>query len=187
MNKRRIHFKHRKNTVRMVREPDYGHPAWEQDSLPTPDTVPDAFYFRAEPAYPRTQKAETRKKSLSSLSATRLRKRLYASGLKGPELAGVLHEILAGEPVAQGMSVAGTWRVAPFRERFGRRVARAVLRFVHVQLIILDEFGYYASPGLADFVRKAMNTGRKHAAVTLVAQQVLPTPGRIPRRVSFRH
>lgn len=187
MNKRRHRLKHRKNAVRITLEPDYGHEAWGSDIPPTPVTVPDAFYRSCEPVYPREPAPETRQKPHQSLSASMLRKRLYRAGLKGVEAKRVLREIMAGDEVEDGVAISGSWGVPSFRKQFGRRIALAVLRFVHIQVIVLDEFAYYASPGLADFVQKAMSIGRTHSASPLVVEQTLPLPVAVARRVSFRY
>lgn len=172
--------------MRVEYEPDYDHEAWESDVPPTPDSTPDAFYRVTEPAHPKVRESTTRRKPHSSLTASKIRNRLYSAGVQGAKAKQFLNEILAGEQRSDGIAIPGSWSVSGFRQHFGRRVTRAVLRFVHIRFIVLDEFGYYATPGLADFVQKAMSTCRKHSAAPIVVEQTLPTmivP--VIRRVSF--
>lgn len=172
MKKRHL-FKHRKNTVRVKFSPDYDHPAWREFGSPTPDLVPDAFYRYSEPVHPRVTAPSTRRKPHQGLSAAMLRKRLYRAGLRGLEAKCVLRDILAGESDEAGNAIPGSWRTSSFRQRFGRRVAREVLRFVHIRLVVLDEFGYYSSPGFADLTARAMSIGRKQTATPLMVTQTL--------------
>ncbi len=179
-------YKHRKNTVRVKYEPDYDHEAWSSEIPPTPESTPDAFYRITEPAHPKVEEPSTRRKPHLSLTASKIRNRLYSAGIKGAEAKQFLNEILAGEPRSDGVAFP-SWSVSGFRQRFGRRVTRAVLRFVRIQFFVLDEFGYYATPGLADFVQKAMSTCRKHNAAPIVVEQSFPTViAPVIRRVSFQ-
>lgn len=187
MNKR---FKGRqRHVMRVSFEPDHDHDAWSSDTSPTPATVPDAFYKVSVPARPvKPSPLHARRNPHSAVTAGMLRKRLYQAGVRGIEAKRILAEIMAGEPLGaeDGVSMPMAWRVKNFHERFGRRVARAVLRFVQIRLIVLDEFAYYAQPSLAEFVQKAMSVGRKHSAAPILVEQVVPaTP--VVRRISFHY
>lgn len=190
MNKRRIRLKYRTDTVRRTYEPDYDHEAWEAATPPTPDTVPDAFYERIEPAHPKAPMAETRRKPHRSLTTSMLRRRLHSAGVKGLEAKQMLADIMAGEQDGLGIMIPMSWSKRGFRERFGRRVARAVLRFVHVAFIVIDEaWQLLNSPSATVFVEKAMRTCRKVSAVTTVVTQTLPSmspePIAVARHISF--
>lgn len=189
LNKRHT-LKYRKNIVRVVCEPDYSeHEAWSAGVPPTPETCPDAFYIYRQQVFPRKQKSSSRREAHSSLTASMLRKRLYAAGLRGEELKRVFAEILAGDKREDGLQIPGNWNIANFRTVFGKQVARHVLRFVSAMMIILDEFGSYASPVFNEFIQKAMRTGRKNSVEPMTVTQtfsVMPLPPKnVKRRVSF--
>lgn len=190
MNKKRLRRKHRKDIVRVTMEPDYDHEAWHSDIKPTPDCMPDAFYCRSEPVYPKLEPAQTRRKPYTSLTGRKLRKRLYGAGLRGVEFQRVLREVLSGEPRCDGVTfnLPGSWRVSQFRETFGRKVAKAVLRFVAIKFIILDEFGYYVNEGFSEFAQQAMSACRKYSAAPVTVSQLFPTaPVDVTKRVSFQY
>ena len=191
MIKKRLQYKHRQNTVRITYEPDYDHEAWESGAEPTPVSEPDAFYRMTEPAHPQPRKASTRRKSHSSLTASKLRRRLYGVGVRGAVATQLLNEILAGEPKPDDVIFAtswNSWSVAGLRQRFGHRVARAILRFVSINLCIMDEFGSYASPGFAAVVQQTMSVCRKWSAKPITVEQTWPAaPTQVVRRVSFQY
>lgn len=187
MNKKqRLKLKHRKDTVLITLEPDYNHEAWGSDTPPTPHTVPDAFYQRSEPAHPQETAPETRRKPHRALSTSMLRQRLYRAGIKGVEAKRMLAEIIAGEQKDEGIAIPMSWSVSGFRERFGRRVARVVLRFVHVAFIVMDEAWMLLQPTTAQFVDKGLRAMRKFtSAIQFVEQTLPPMPKTVARRVSF--
>jgi hypothetical protein len=68
---------------------------------------------------------------------------LYQAGVRGDQINKLALEILAG-PTATDLSsstglVALGWNVEALKKQFGKRIARAVLRFVAQSLIVLDE------------------------------------------------
>lgn len=185
MNKKRLKLKHRKNTVRVTYEPDYDHEAWESATRPTPETVPEAFYMNVEPAHPKPP-APTRREPHRSLTTAMLRRRLYYAGVRGAEAKRVLAEIMAGEPSADGLAVPMSWSASGFRKYFGQRLARVVLNFVEIMFIMIDEFSACATPVMADWMQKAMKTGRKYSGSPVIVEQITPTAAVVlTRRVSF--
>lgn len=188
MNKKRLKLKYRKDTVRVVYEPDYNHEAWESDVRPTHETVPDAFFERTEPAHPKSLAPEIRLKPHRTLTTTMLRRRLYGAGVRGAEAKRVLTEIMAGEKTADGLTIPMAWSVSGFRKQFGKRIARAVLRFVHVAFIIIDESWNLLQAASSTFIEKAFMTARKFSSAPIVVEQVMPTaPVALARRISFHH
>lgn len=152
---------------RIVYQPDYDHEVWlEQGAAPTPKTHPDAYYIeRVYPAYPR--KSKTRKEPKRDLSRKAMRKRLYQAGLRGAELVKVLAEVRTGAaqlPIEQryGGSQALGWPVEQLKIRFGKRIARALLRHVRQVLVFMDEFGCYAAPGFGQWLNGLFRESRKH-------------------------
>lgn len=143
------------HVVRITHEPYYRDEVWDQHGVtPTPATHPDAFLARREPAYPRPKVGgdRPRKTPHMRLSKTVLRKRLYQAGVRGAQINKLALEILAGPPATDLLSSTGLvalgWNVDAFREHFGKRIARAVFRFVSQGLIVVDEFGSWADTAL---------------------------------------
>lgn len=152
---------------RLVYQPDYDHVAWlEQGTAPTPKSHPDAYCIeRVYPAYPR--KIKHRKEPKTNLSRTAMRKRLYQAGIRGAELEKVLAEVRNGPrhlPIEQrygGFQALG-WPVDQLKIRFGKQIARALLRHVRQVMVVMDEFGCYAAPGFAQWMAERCQLYRKH-------------------------
>jgi hypothetical protein len=163
--------------VRITYEPDYDHEVWEHaGEAPTPATDPDAFYARRELAYPLPNKSSSRKSPHKRLSKRALRKRLYQAGVRDEQLTKLVSEILAGPPISDpSMSTATValgWNVEAFRTRFGKRIARAVLRFVASHLVVLDEaVSLFNSSAGSAFIQEAMQRYRKFNLVPLKITQ----------------
>lgn len=188
MNKKRIRLKYRTDTVRRTWEPDYDHEAWEAAIRPTPETVPGAFYERIEPAHPKAHSTEARRKPHRYLTTSMLRRRLYQAGVKGAAAKQMLDDILAGEQDESGITIPMSWSKDGFRKRFGRRVARAVLGFVHIALILIDEaWQFLNSPATTAFVEKAMRSSRKFSTMQVATQAMPVTPNTVARQISFHY
>lgn len=158
-------------------EPDYDHPHWnEEGPAPTPQTAPEAFYVTREYApTPQERRVLARRPKYQSLSRTRLRKRLYAAGLRGPVLAKAVAQVRSGpyakgSELPEGFNSAGLqalgWPVSGLKEVFGKRATRAMLKHVRTYWVFLDELGYYMPSGIG---------GLAIACRSLNAQPVLVT------------
>jgi hypothetical protein len=167
--------------VRVTYEPDYGDEAWAMGGeVPTPATHPDAFYAHREPAYPRPKAGgdRPRKTPHMRLSKTALRKRLYQAGVRGAQINKLALEILAGPPTTDLLSSTGSvalgWNVDAFKEQFGKRIARAVLRSVSQILIILDEWSEFLNtPMMTASTETMFRNGRKFNAAPVAIEQNL--------------
>jgi hypothetical protein len=154
--------------VRTTYYPDYDHEAWHAgiQPAPTPLTCPDAFYSQTERVYSSPKAAETKRKPYARLSRTRLAKRLYQAGLRGSELKQVANAILSGPTDSKdklGHTALG-WNINKFKSQFGNRVARAVLRFVKTQWIVVDEaWSALQSPTFTDYIQSTLRIGRKES------------------------
>ena len=161
--------------VRVVYEPDYDNEVWGTDVTPTPASQPDAFYRIVEPAYPNPPKTNARQQPYESLSKTKLLNRLYQAGVRGKELNRIAAEILAGQTAPDkfrtGIIVIG-WNVDVFREQFGRRIAKHVLRFVKRKLFAIDEaWSMISQPGVSDMLVQQMRVCRKYNSEAFVVEQ----------------
>lgn len=163
--------------VRITYEPDYGDEAWTMDgAAPTPATHPNAFYAHREAAYPLPKTSSARKSPHKRLSKTVLRKRLYQAGVRGDQINKLALEILAGPPATDLLSSTGLvalgWSVEALKKQFGKRIARAVLRFVAQSLIMLDEaWMLLNTPTMTDSIKAMFRSARKfNTNVTEVTQ-----------------
>lgn len=162
--------------VRVTYERDHDNPIWLDDAttaMPTPESHPNAFYQVVEDAYPRQPRPSTRLDPLDNLSNRKLANRLYQAGLRGNELKRIALEIKAGQPIGamrMGRFALG-WNVDVFKEKFGRRVTRAVLTFVKSRLIVMDEGWSLISAGMSKFIAQGMTTTRKHNGATFLVEQ----------------
>lgn len=141
-----------------------------QGQTPTPQTHSDLFYPVREPAFPsvRPKAKQLRHASHDKLSRTQLRKRLSCAGLRGFELRRTVLDILLGPRLSvnrTGRTVLG-WAEEPLRLRLGRRAYRAVTRGVTRHFTVLDEFGSYMAPGIADLFRLCRSVNAKPIAVS---------------------
>lgn len=188
MNIRKL-AKHRARTqprYRITFEPDYDHEAWSNDTAPTRQSHPDAFYPHHELANPRPTKPTTRKQPHETLSIGALKKRLYRAGIRGQRAAVLAREIHAGpgldDLTAGGITVMG-WPVKALEERYGKRLTRAVTRFVRTKLVMVDEaWSLLGSGGMSDFMQRSFQTMRKYNSKPLEVSQdynalVLSKPG----------
>lgn len=159
--------------------------------LPTPTTHPDAFYRVSMPAYPATivGKRHRRKKPHQSLSRTQLRKRLSHLGLRGRELRRVMAEILTGPrllPLKDGSArVFMKWDVNTLRSVFGRRVARAVLRFVQLKFVVMDEMWRVMQSPVVQSVLDAARS--RHTHCIKVSQSIEDFKGLNLQELTFPH
>jgi hypothetical protein len=166
----------RGSVVRITYERDHDHEAWFSDGsgVPTPQTVPDAFYPVHSPAYPVASAASSRQAKPRTLSRKALRRRLYQAGLQGARLNETANAILKGpaiEDMQLGVMVL-RWNVETFKTRFGRRVARAILRAVSTYLLMVDEAHSLLSAN-SEWATRALSMFRKHNSVVVPAEQDL--------------
>jgi hypothetical protein len=170
--------KYKRRCVRSIMDVDHDHPAWE-DGNPTYQECPDAFIVYSRPLWAKPSSAK-RRTPHASLSGRRLRKRLFQMGYRGEKLRHTMALVLQNGSYAN-------WKVDDFRKAFGRRIGWKLLRFVSAPLLILDEFGYYITPGFAELVQKSMSMYRKFNSQTIEVQQSIPLPtGPTPIRVYFQ-
>lgn len=164
--------------VRITYEPDYGDEAWERDGeVPTPATDPDAFYARRESAYPLPKKISSRKSPHDRLSIRALRKRLYQAGVRGNELSRIAAEIYAKPVDLTGPvgEMALGWNVKTFKERFGKRISRAVLKFVSTRFMFVDEaWSLLGNSSFVPTIESMFSTMRKFNAASITVTQVDP-------------
>jgi len=167
-------------------EPDYDHEAWSDDTAPTPQSHPDAFYPRHELVNARPVKPTTRQAPHETLSIRALKKRLYRAGINGQRAAALAREIHAGpglDALATGGVMVMGWPVKVLEERYGKRLTRAVTRFVRTKLIVMDEaWSLFGSGAMSDFMQRSFQTMRKHNSKPLEVSQdynafVLGKPG----------
>ena len=163
--------------VRVTYKPDYDDEVWELDGeVPTPATYPNAFYAHCELAYPLPKTSSTRKSPHKRLSKTALRKRLYQAGVRPEQIDKLALEILAGPTATDQLSSTGLvalgWNVDALKKHFGKRIARAVLRFVVQSLIMLDEvWSLLNTPTMTASTAAMFQTARKfNTNVTEVTQ-----------------
>lgn len=171
---------------RVTFEPDYDHEAWRNDTVPTSQSHPDAFYTHHELVNPRPTNPTTRKAPHETLSIGALKKRLYRAGIRGSRAAAIAREIHAGPGldalIAGGVTVMG-WPVKALEERYGKRLTRAITRFVRTKFIMVDEaWSLLGSGAMSDFMQRSFQTMRKHNSKPLDASQdynalVLSKPG----------
>lgn len=155
--------------------PDLNHPAWEDDGpLPTPQTLPDAFYRSFNPTFPVPDKVSGRRRPPTNLSRRALGKRLYRAGLRGAELKRVATAILAGPSSPEdsiGLTVMG-WNLKALLREFGRRVTRAVTRFFRKLHILVDEAWYLLqAPEVSGMIQSAFTLARKHGGTSITVLQ----------------
>ena len=164
----------KRSVVRVITETQNDHRWWRyQDTEPKEGYVVDTTSYSVS-AYPRPESPSTRQKPRTSLSRRKLRKRLYGAGLRGSKLKEVFSEIVgfeskthrsAGEGDAtaiaavQGHRYPFGWTRQAMRERLGNRVRKALTKGIRPSLVLLDEFGYYASHGFAELMAKAPSLG----------------------------
>ena len=147
--------------------PSRYHKAWSEDIKPTPATVPEAFDETVELLNARPEKVSTRKKPHGGLSLGALKKRVARAGVRGKRISEIAKEIKAGpaliDPFGNDFVVLG-WPKGLLRERFGRRVAKEVSRFVASYLVVRDEWPDYAAA--LDFsIAETMRVGRKFSVM----------------------
>jgi hypothetical protein len=160
---------------RVTYEADYDHDAWHGDAAPTPQSHPDAFYPHHELVNPRPAKATTRQAPHETLSIGALKKRLYRGGIRGQRAAELAREIHAGPGldalIAGGVTVMG-WPVKTLEQRYGTRLAKAVMRFVRTKLIVLDEaWSLFGSRAMSDFAQRGLQTMRKYNSARIEGSQ----------------
>ena len=64
------------------------------------------------------------------------------------------------------------WPVKALEERYGKRLTRAVTRFVRTKLIVMDEaWSLLASGAMSDFMQRSFQTMRKHNSKPLQVSQ----------------
>lgn len=171
----------RQPRYRMSYEPDYDHSAWlDAAAVPTPDTHPDAFYMTREEVRPLPAAPCTRKPPHRSLSIGALRRRLYRAGVKSGQVAALAREIHCGPDLSSLSTTGGCmvlrWPVRELEQRYGRRIARAVRRFVQERWLILDEaWSLLGSGAMSDVVQLAMQRVRKYNAIPVQVTQSVPT------------
>jgi hypothetical protein len=108
----------------------------------------------------------TRRKPHETLSLTQLRKRLYGAGVRGVQVATLAREIKAGpkavdEMLGTAVFVLG-WPVEVLEKKYGRRLFRAVTKFVKRRYVVRDEFwDLVSSTALASFHTRMLSYPRK--------------------------
>jgi len=168
--------------TRIVHEPDYDHPAWldPEGATPTPDTHPGAFdVLRVPVESDKPRRARARSSKVQDLSKSQIRRRLSAAGLRGEALSRAVRDLKnrpANSFETEDNRYALGWPVTALINHFGKRLVRALLRNVHVMFVVLDEFGYYASPGWADIVQ-SYRCCRKYNVRLIEASQLVPGDG----------
>lgn len=146
--------------------PDYDHEIWldEGGEIPTPTTYPDAFYLIATRLYSSAVAKVPRQKPHARLSHTQIRKRLYQAGVRGADVRQIAMVIWSGPQEPEdwmGLTVLG-WNIEAFKRRFGKRIARSVLRFVQRRAVFQDEFWKMCgSAPFKEFVHDSMHIDRK--------------------------
>lgn len=160
---------------RVTYEPDYDHDAWGSGTDPTPQSHPDAFYSHREQSKQRAAKTTKRQAPHETLSIGALKKRLYRAGISGQRAAALAREIRSGPDLdvlsAGGMTVMG-WPVEALEERYGKRLTRAVTRFVRTKLIMMDEaWSLFGTGATSDFMQRSFQTIRKHNSKPLEVSQ----------------
>ncbi len=156
----------KRGSFRLVYEPDYGHEAWDLGAEPTPQSHPQAFDARRERVSPHPTNIRQRKVPHEMLGIGALKRRLYRAGLTRPRAVQIAREIHAG-PGNQDLTVGGPmvmgWFVKTLELRYGRRIARAVSRFVRSKFILLDEgSSLMASGSMANFIDQGIRAMRKY-------------------------
>lgn len=162
--------------VRITYERDHDHEIWysEGTSVPTPATVPDAFYRVHTPAFPRPTETSRRRMLPRSLSRTALRKRLYRAGLQGDVLNRTASEILKGPTIDEitaghtGHMILG-WELKAFETRFGHRLTRILRRCVSTYILLIDE-GATLLGANSDVLLSLFAIGRKAGGTHSVEQ-----------------
>lgn len=164
--------------VKISYERDYDDQAWSDDSLTliTPETHPDAFYRVTTEIRPPLVKGKARRKRYETLSKRQILKRVSSVGIRGAELKRIVSEIKSGPGITEmtmGITVLG-WNVDVFRNRFGRRVTKAVFNFVQRRFMALDEgWQLMSSPGMSKFFSNSMKVFRKtNTNVNAITQSV---------------
>ena len=156
--------------VRVVTESQEDYRWWRyQDTEPKEGYVLDTITYSV-PAYPRSMKPSARQAPRTSLSRGKLRKRLYGAGLRDTKLKEVFSEIVGFEArnvrlasegdtsailAMQGHRYPFGWTKEAMRERLGNRVRKTLTKGIRPTFVVLDEFGYYASQGMAGLMAKA--------------------------------
>ncbi|TXI23103.1 MAG: hypothetical protein E6Q67_05015 [Roseateles sp.] len=130
--------------VKVVVEKDYDHEAWLEDGPELdPKATPEAFIFKHVVISARRQKPKTaRLKPHESLSVSAMRRRLFEAGVKGAEVKLTARAIKAGPETLEDFAVGTValgWEVGTLARKFGKRVARAVTRFVVKRMVMRDE------------------------------------------------
>lgn len=163
---------------RVTYEPDYEHDAWYGDAAPTPQSHPDAFCLHRELVNPGPTKVTVRKAPHETLSLGALKKRLSRAGIRGRRVAEIAREIHAGpglDALTVGCVTVMGWPLKALESRYGKRVARAVARFVRTNLIVQDEaWSLLASEGTADMVLRSSRSMRKYSGKPLLVSQASP-------------
>lgn len=152
--------------MRQVHETSKNYRWWLfQEDEPAEGYIVDHYSYWV-PAYEKPEKPWTRKSPHKQLSRRQLRDRLYRYNVPKalwPELlttyAGRPRTVTVGEPT--------------LKQKWGYSIAKAVGRHVGSRFVILDEFAYYALPGMPAIAEMARSC-RKVNAAPLVATQTLP-------------
>lgn len=155
---------------RITYEPDY-----DQEETPTLQSHPDAFFpFRELVKLVNTRPAEStsRKAPHVTLSIGALKKRLYRAGVASQRAAKIAREIHAGpgtDALMSGGITVLSWPVKELERRYGKRISRAVTRFVRTQFIIVDEFWSLMGPdAMADVVQCSSQRVLKYNSTTVI-------------------
>ncbi|MDO8416537.1 MAG: hypothetical protein Q7S87_10030 [Agitococcus sp.] len=151
--------------VEITYERDYHDEAWQTqaESVPTPESHPDAFYRKVIDVNEPARRQSTRLKPPQTLSKRQLAKRLHRVGLEGAELRRIVSEIKNGPGLmfSSGLTAMG-WHTSILRQRYGRRVANAVLKFVRTRFLALDEGGaLFANASVTKCISDSFHTVRK--------------------------
>lgn len=167
----------KRGRFRLVYEPDYDHEAWNLGAAPTPQSHPQAFDARRERIGPHPTISRQRKVPHERLGIGALKRRLYRAGLTRLRAVQIAREIHAG-PGNQDLTIGGAmvmgWFVKTLEGRYGRRIARAVSRFVRAKFILLDEgSSLMASGSMANFIEQGIRAMRKYNTRVLDISQGL--------------
>lgn len=161
---------------RVTYEPNYDHEAWHSEATPTLESHPDAFYPHRELVNPRSAKSTARKAPHATLSIRALKKRLYRAGIASQRAAEIAREIHAGpglDALMLGGSMVLRWPAKELERRYGKRIARAVTRFVRTTFIVLDEaWSLTGSDEMADLVQSSFQLRRYNSAPIEVSQSI---------------
>ena len=188
MNSKKTRLLARKHlVVRVITETQNDYRWWRyQASEPECGYVVDTTTYSV-PAYPRPEKPKTRKEPRMRLSRRQLRKRLYGAGYRGDKFKAVFAEIVGFKAqnlelasqgneqailASQGLLYPFDWNMPSIREKLGNRGRKVLAKGMRPLMIVVDEWAYYATQGMADFLEKARSIAGKSGDLVRVTQSL---------------